>query len=379
MVFGAIGAAKTDCVEDVPNGTTINSLTILPTYTPHTLTINTPLTTSGMTINGGNIAQPNGTTSSITCYGPLSWTSGTIGSQNNGASTLSVSNELSEIEGNGTKTLGDNFTLLGMLYLTGDGGNTLTLTNNATITNYGTIALFSGAYGISNATGSNGGITNYGTLETAGGAGTLESVPIVNDVGGAVNIGDSSGTAAKLEILYANPQNTVSFLNGGGTVTLYAGATLAPKAGYTQASGTFTVGGTSGTAQVTGLQNTSQMLINGGYVTFATAQDNLDSEWNFTMTGGKITLTVDATAGKNNFVQSDNGSISINNGSNMEVDTINIPKTGMPKQLWAIFIASNNLHGIASVGVKVVGAINYVGYNYGDPVGNNTQKVSLQS
>ncbi len=268
-----------------------------------------------------------------------------------------------------------------MLDLTGDAGNTLSLSNNATITNYGTFDLYSGAYGISNATGSSGGITNYGTLETKGGAGTLESVPIVNNVGGAVNIGDSSGTAAKLEILQSNPQNAVSFLNSGGTVTLYASATLEPRYGFTQASGTFTVGGSNGAARVTGLTNAARMLINGGSVTFASPGVYLEPSWDFTMNGGHITFNVDATNLVNNSIQSDNGSISINNGSAMTVNTINIPVGGMPQRAWKILVATNNLgaNGTSSIGVKVVGTINYLGYNNYQLLGNNTRVVSLQS
>ncbi|HEY7309368.1 MAG TPA: hypothetical protein VH643_08435 [Gemmataceae bacterium] len=386
VIFGQL-TGNNDCTMSIPNGTTINSLTINATYGSHTITLNGRLTVdNGILMEAGNIAQPNGDQSSITCWGSLNWTGGTINSSAT-VSTLTINNEISTISEIATKTLGDNIQLNGELDLQGNNanssGNELRLTNNAnfTVGNIGKLVLNGGADGITNASGSNGVLTNNGVVSAVGATGSqnLESIPIVNiGPNSQLVVGDANGTATTLEITDSNPQNGVSVLNNGGTTTIYTGATFRPLSGFTQQGGTLEIGGTSGTAKLSGATAASSVVINGGLVKFDAAADNLLVSFNFTETAGGLQLTVDATALDWNTITSNAGSITIANPCTVVVNTINIPAGGMPTKQWPIFFSSN-LFGV-NASVTVGNAVNWVfnGFRY-TLGGNGTQIFFLQS
>lgn len=384
VVFGVLGGPNQDCTMAVPGGTTVASLTIYPQYGSHTLTLNTQLTTGGITMEAGNIAQPNGPGSSITCNGPLDWSGGTIGSQTDGASVLTVSNELSSISYSSQKTLGDNLTIIGVLELTNDDKNQLILTNNANIDINGGGSLWLSCpqpVGITNATGSNGTIINNGQIKTIGatGANKLECVPILNNYEGSVQVGDASDVVT-LEIQNANPQNGVSFLNNGGTVTIYTGSTLLAQNGFTQQTGSLVVAGSAGSANINSLTSAVQVIVNGGTVGFTSTNQMLLTQNNFTMNGGTLNLTVDATAKAFDSVGSNGGSITIGNGSSIDVNTINIPAGGMPKGSWAILKANYGKYFGSNANVTVAGGVSWGwnGFEY-ETDGNNTLTFNLVS
>jgi hypothetical protein len=387
VVFGVLGGPNADCTMSVPGGTTVNSLTIYSPYRDNTLTLNTSLTTNGIAMEAGNIAQPNGPSSSITCYGPLNWSGGTIGSQTDGASVLTVSNELSSISYSSQKTLGDNLTLIGELELTNDTGNQLILSNNANINITGGAALWiycPESVGITNRAGSNGAITNEGEIKTIGSTGTsnLELVPIVNNSGSSLTVGDATDTVT-LEIQGANPQNDVSVLNNGGTTTIYTGSQLLAQKGFTQQAGSLMVAGDTGAANLNyTTASAAKVIVNGGSIGFASAGQILQTMENFSMTGGTLNLTIDATAKTYDQIVSGIGNVSIiNDASTIDVNTINIPAGGMPHATWPIFVANaGNYFGNNSV-VTIGGTVNwgFTGFEDYTKAGNGMRIFTLQS
>jgi hypothetical protein len=285
----------------------------------------------------------------------MTWTGGTIGSQTNGPSTLMVWPNIGSTStigaNNATETLGDNLVNMGdvltPMQITGT-NNKLLVTDNANITNNGSLLLAAGAQGITNASGSNGVLTNNGDLYADGATpqGTnLQCIPIVNASGGYFGVGDADGTATVLQIKGKNPQNGVSVLNNGGTTTIYTGSTLLASYGLTQQAGALQIAGSSGTATIQditgayGYGNTNTVVINGGTMGFSAPADDLTVGNNFLMSAGTLTIGVDATQLVQNSIGSQGGSITIANGSTITVNTVNIPAGGMPHQNWTVFTA----------------------------------------
>jgi hypothetical protein len=151
-------------------------------------------------------------------------------------------------------------------------------------------------------------------------------------------VGDTNGTGTKLVIQGTNPQNGVGFHNLG-VVNIYTGGNLDPRSGFTQQSGSISTIGALGTAYICNDSPSggASVVVNGGYIGFAEAGQTLEAGGDFSMTGGRIGITIDATAGKLDAIYSYNGSITINNGITFLVNTINIPPQRMPTADWVIF------------------------------------------
>lgn len=379
-----------DCTMSISGGVAVNSLTIDGTYGSSKLILNTTIDVrDSMSIAGGNIVQPNGAASAITCEGPLFWSGGNIGSQTGSTSTLDVYNTeatgTSVISGGTQKNLGDNFNLDGgTLNLSGDTGNQVIVNNNANISNYGEIDLNAGAKGITNASDSSGSLLNMNSRlvhawGTTGGQ-NLQCIPIVNQ--GYVYVGSPSKTVTVLEINGTNSQNGVSFMNNGGTTRIYAGANLLAQSGFTQQAGTLAIaGGGTSNLNMNALSSAAATVnINGGYISFDDPADVLRTGYDFTMSGGTLPITVDATAQTWNQILSYAGNVTITAGVTKKVNTINIPQTGMPNGEWNIFLANaGNLFGSNAI-VTVVNPNlwQWNGYMYGTG-GNNSPTFYLVS
>src|SRR5262249_19105249 len=153
---------------------------------------------------------------------------------------------------------------------------------------------------------------------------------VVNGMSGGFWLGGDNAVHTYLDIKGADSQNGVSFYNNGGGVTLYTGAALIAEQGFTQQAGGLNIVGATGNAALLCYSpqqpsaNVGNVVINGGYVDFLYANQSLEVGNNYSMTGGSVDLTIDATAGTLDGIISFGGNITINNGCTVSVTTINI-------------------------------------------------------